>query len=96
MKAVFLVLIVIFLGFGQNAKAFCARGEPCSKNVQYLAQNAHPSPDVISRIQSQFKGRVISVQPSHGGNSQIKVITKKSRIIIVTVNSRGSIISVRD
>jgi len=95
MRAI-LLIVVLFLGFGQKASAFCLKGEPCSDDIQYVAQGANISPEIISNIQAQFNGRVISVQPSSGGNISIQLLTQDNRVVIVTVDSYGSIVGVQE
>ncbi len=96
MKSFIALFIILAFSFEENALAFCSNGEQCSKNNQYLASNTNISPEIISNIQAQFNGRVISVQPSSDGNISIQILTQNDRVIIVTIDSSGSIINVQE
>lgn len=76
--------------------AFCPVGQLCLQNIQYVGQTTPFSPEIITNLQLQFNARVMSVQSSYDGNTQVQLMTQDSRIMIVTVNPYGAIIGVQE
>lgn len=96
MKAMWMLIFTLLIS--AQAQGSCGNHTLCQtyQSPIILAQNGSLPPESLSNIQAQFGGRVVSIQPIEGGGNTVQLITSDNRVVIVTVDSGGSIISVQE